>query len=363
MAFPSVTYTFTNSTTADATQVNQNFTDMINGLSDGTKNLNMSAATFASTLTANGAVILGASSSNNLTINASLNSSILLTTNVAFDIGGTSFGLRALYFGNGSTNTLKILSGTLTGSWTWTLPVSAPAANNSYMSFTSGGVASFAAVKVPTIQTFTSGTGTYTTPTTGGPAGAGPLYIKVRMAGGGGGGGCTNSLSVVGTDGGISTFGTSLLTANGGAHGTLATNAGGAGGAASVTTSSTVLQIIAVTGGGGSGGYADSAAINTPGALGGVNPLGGSAISVTAGSGGAGKTNTGAGGAAAGAQNTLNTGGGGGAGGYLEAIITGVSLASTFSYAVGAGGSGESGNVANGGNGGSGIIIVEEYYQ
>lgn len=56
MAAPSVTHTFTNGTTADATEVNQNFTDVIDGITDGTEDLTISAltcqgtATFASTL-------------------------------------------------------------------------------------------------------------------------------------------------------------------------------------------------------------------------------------------------------------------------------------------------------------------------
>ena len=49
MAYPSVTYSFSNSSTADASHVNQNFTDLINGFSDGTKDLNMLAGTFAKT--------------------------------------------------------------------------------------------------------------------------------------------------------------------------------------------------------------------------------------------------------------------------------------------------------------------------
>jgi hypothetical protein len=45
MAAPSVTNTFTNGTTADATQVNQNFTDVINGITDGTKDLTFNDCT------------------------------------------------------------------------------------------------------------------------------------------------------------------------------------------------------------------------------------------------------------------------------------------------------------------------------
>jgi hypothetical protein len=57
MAAPSVTYTFSNGTTADATQVNQNFTDVINGLSDGTKDLTVSALTASGTISFTGSTI------------------------------------------------------------------------------------------------------------------------------------------------------------------------------------------------------------------------------------------------------------------------------------------------------------------
>ena len=56
MAFPSVTNTFTNGSSADAGEVNTNFTDIINGFSDGTKSLSMDAGTFAGAVTCNGAV-------------------------------------------------------------------------------------------------------------------------------------------------------------------------------------------------------------------------------------------------------------------------------------------------------------------
>ena len=45
MASPSVTYSFTNGTSADATQVNQNFTDIINAMTDGSKTFSIDALT------------------------------------------------------------------------------------------------------------------------------------------------------------------------------------------------------------------------------------------------------------------------------------------------------------------------------
>jgi len=72
MAGPSVTYTFTNGTVADASQVNQNFTDLINGLTDGTKDLNINALTAAGTATLNGDSIIGNASGNASTVNATI---------------------------------------------------------------------------------------------------------------------------------------------------------------------------------------------------------------------------------------------------------------------------------------------------
>jgi hypothetical protein len=69
MANPSVTYTFTNGTTADGTQVSQNFTDLINGLTDGTKSLNIDAITAAGTATFNGNTVLGNAAGDTIAMN------------------------------------------------------------------------------------------------------------------------------------------------------------------------------------------------------------------------------------------------------------------------------------------------------
>jgi hypothetical protein len=69
MAAPTVTYTFANASTADATEVNQNFTDIINALTDTTSDLSFSTLTLASTATITGAVTL---SSNTVDIGQSL---------------------------------------------------------------------------------------------------------------------------------------------------------------------------------------------------------------------------------------------------------------------------------------------------
>lgn len=60
MAYPSVTYTFTNATTSDATQVNTNFNNIISGFSDGTKDYSMNNGTLAGTLSVTGKVTFDA---------------------------------------------------------------------------------------------------------------------------------------------------------------------------------------------------------------------------------------------------------------------------------------------------------------
>jgi len=194
-----------------------------------------------------------------------------------------------------------------------------------------------------------------------------PLYLKVKMAGGGGGGaGGGSAAGTAATDGGNSTFGSSLLTANGGVKATVVsggTSNGGDGG--TVTVSSPAVSVIAVSGGrGNAGSYEATAAIYAAPGSGGTNPFGGNAGSNTASAGNVGITNTGAGGGGGGTTaNNGVSGGGGGAGGFIEAIIP--SPSATYSYAVGAagsaGGAGTSGNA--GGNGAAGIVIVTEYYQ
>lgn len=86
----------------------------------------------------------------------------------------------------------------------------------------------------PTIQRFTSGSGTYTTP-------ANVKYIRVKMIGGGGGGagiGTSNTGGTGGT-GGNTLFqvfggGSTILQANGGSGGLNSSSIGGAGGSGQI---------------------------------------------------------------------------------------------------------------------------------
>lgn len=199
---------------------------------------------------------------------------------------------------------------------------------------------------VPTVQKFTSSSGTYTTP-------AGVLYLRVRMIGGGGGGASTTG-TTGGQNGTASTFGTSLLTANPG--GGTSSTVGGAGGSNSGAISAPAYgtAISGATGNYGanlastSGGSGASSALGGAGFGGNINASGGAAVA-----------NTGSGGGGGGGTIGGGSEGGGGAGVYIDAIVP--SPSATYSYTVGAGGAGGTGGDV-GGNGGSGYIEVTEYY-
>ena len=208
----------------------------------------------------------------------------------------------------------------------------------------------------PTVQKFTSGSGTYTTPT-------GVQYIRVRMVGAGGGGGGGGATGGTGGTGGNTTFGTTLLVSNGGVGGVGVGGSGGAGGTASLGSG----PIGTALSGGYGQGAPDTVGLTSSGFGGGIGAasfFGGSgAASVNGQAGTAGVTNTGAGGqGGAGTTSAIVPGAGGGAGGFVDAIIS--SPSATYSYAVGAAGTagGAGTNGTAGGLGGSGYIEVIEYY-
>ena len=78
MAGPSVTNTFVNGNVADASQVNQNFTDLVNGATDGTKDYNINALTAAGTATLNGTVILGNAASDTIAANGYVSTNLTI---------------------------------------------------------------------------------------------------------------------------------------------------------------------------------------------------------------------------------------------------------------------------------------------
>lgn len=190
-----------------------------------------------------------------------------------------------------------------------------------------------------------------------------PLYLHIKMVGGGGGGSGSSTGAANnggnGTAGGDTTFGTSTAGGGGGAQGA-STLAGGTGGTATLGTGHLG---IGVTGGHGVGNFLLAQAV--PGQAGAGSALGGGGGGTQpVSTGGAGATNTGGGGSGAGGSATANLiGGGGGSGAFIDAVIS--APAATYSYGVGASGPGGSAGTSGGtgGAGGSGLIVIEEHYQ
>jgi hypothetical protein len=112
MAYPSVTYSFTNGTTISAAEVNQNFTDLINGASDGTKDYNIGALTCAGTANLNGAVNLGNATSDDITITGYVASAIIPKTDNTYDLGTAALAWKDAYFdGSVKTDAIDELTG------------------------------------------------------------------------------------------------------------------------------------------------------------------------------------------------------------------------------------------------------------
>lgn len=203
----------------------------------------------------------------------------------------------------------------------------------------------------PTMQSFLSGTGTYSRPT-------GCTWIRVRMVGGGGGGAGGGASNSTGGGGGNTSFGGH--TANGG--GAAVATGGGVGGSGTIGAGG--VGIVVPGNGGGPGAGCNSTAIYLPGGSGGGTIFGGGANCANyLANGTAGVVNTGGGGS--GGANSFvagqQAGGGGGGGGGLDIIIS--APVATYSYAVGGGGAaGPSGGSTVPGAGGSGAIYVEEHY-
>jgi len=260
---------------------------------------------------------------------------------------------RSIIIRNGTSGSygITLQAPTLSSNYSITLPT-LPASVNSFMTINSAGIitATMPATFYPvTIQKFTSGSGTYTTPVS--PA---PIYIKVRMVGGGGGGGGYSPSGTDGSYGGNTTFSTflSCTGGEGGPKGAAGNISAGAGGTATLT--SPAIGIVVLSGSVGGSGTSPPGAGYSAGGVGGTSPFGAAGGAYSYGSSAAANSGSGGGG---GGEYIAYPGCGGGAGGYIEAIIN--APAASYSYSIGAGGTGGT----YGGNGGSGVIIVEEHYQ
>jgi hypothetical protein len=218
---------------------------------------------------------------------------------------------------------------------------------------------------LPTIQSFMSGSGTYTTP-------ANVLWIEIDLVGGGGGGqggGTSVGSGTAGTAGGNTCWNTSgsactspVYQAGGGSTSSSTVAAGGSGGTIS---GSGTCNVLAIAGGAGQGGtQGASSAVTPPGGIGGSSTLGGAGVGNITAAGSNAVTNSGSGGGGGGASavNAIFAGGGGGAGATCRVIIN--NPAASYIYAVGAGGGGGSAGTSGlaGGSGAAGRIVVIEHY-
>lgn len=215
---------------------------------------------------------------------------------------------------------------------------------------------------LPTRTIYTSGSGTYSTPT-----GARQLRIRIKGGGGGSAGGADSANNATdGGTGGTTSF--NSITAIGGSpslKGAASTSPiGGIGGTGGSGTAS--KRIAGAPGGPPTVMYASGTNAAVYGGQGGGQ--GGGVAKNAAGTAGAANTGGGASGgcptssAAFASMSALGVAGGGGEGEYAEIIIS--SPAANYSYSVGAGGTaGAAGtNGTAGAIGGSGYIIIDEYY-
>ena len=197
----------------------------------------------------------------------------------------------------------------------------------------------------PAVTILTSSSGTYTTP-------ANAKYLVVEGVGGGGGGAGSGTTPGAATAGGVTTFGSSFLTGNGGALGSVSAGVTAAGGTA---TGGDENQV-----GGIGGGGANS--VNNFGGAGGNSRFGGAGPGNLGSTGIAATVNSGSGGGGAGDASNVNSGGGGGAGGYFKKTV--LLPAASYAYAIGAAGTG--GTLGTGGSAGgagaAGKIIIIAYY-
>lgn len=124
MASPTVTYTFSNSTTADATQVNTNFTDAIAWITGGLIDYSVLTLAVASTATFNGNVTLGNATGDDITFTGSIASSVPIKTTYSYDIGSSTIGIRSIYFGDAGSaaRCTRVIGNTIASGYTLTLP-------------------------------------------------------------------------------------------------------------------------------------------------------------------------------------------------------------------------------------------------
>lgn len=124
MAFVTVTYTFTNSTTADATQVNTNFQDLVDATSDGSIDFSVASVTCTS-FSCTGNTTIGNATADDLTVTARLASDFVPKTTNTYSLGSSTLGYTGIYLGANSQTIRLLPSASMSATWTLTFPVSA----------------------------------------------------------------------------------------------------------------------------------------------------------------------------------------------------------------------------------------------
>lgn len=124
MAFVTMTYTFTNSTTADATQVNTNFQDLVDATSDGSIDFSVASVTCTS-FSCTGNTTIGNATGDDLTVTARLASDFVPKTTNTYSLGSSTLGFTGLYLGANSQTVRLLPSASMSATWTLTFPVSA----------------------------------------------------------------------------------------------------------------------------------------------------------------------------------------------------------------------------------------------
>lgn len=138
-----VTYTFSNGSTASATEVNTNFQDLVDALTDGTEPVSIGSLTVAGAVALNGNTTIGNASADDLTINASLASNIVIKTANTYGVGAAGTGWTGIYFQSSASNTTRLIFASGVANITWTMP--GTAGTNGY-GLTSNGSGTFAFV-------------------------------------------------------------------------------------------------------------------------------------------------------------------------------------------------------------------------
>ena len=100
MAYPSVPNSFTDGETIDAGRHNENYAAIVNGLSDGTKDINVGSCTMAGNLTVAGNTVLGDSSGDTVSFSGTLATDIMPTADATYSLGSASYSWKKVVVGS-----------------------------------------------------------------------------------------------------------------------------------------------------------------------------------------------------------------------------------------------------------------------